>query len=347
MAGARVPLTMIKQQEELLSSLVGNITGVACNFSVHLSLKLLRSLSEPKNNKEAMFAFPRLMDSIRICSTHMYEAVREEAARIIMNLSMSTKNQAHIVQGNNQRLIDVVLVLARGSGASNMYAIKAFGYLASFPENKIIIVQHKKGAVIDELLRVASSGITQAQVSTIATRIIATLTCQATAVELERHSGLLITLSSLACRDDKPPTLPLAAALTIKKISTHVFSSQVCQALVTMSYARTTEVLKYTVKAYCEQVSNEEGRVKMIAQRGLLPALVMLANDNNVFVRHHAQEVLGSLSADVANAKNVPVEKVLRCVSASNVACQKRGALQPRCYSPSSIAQFDFDFAAF
>jgi hypothetical protein len=85
----------------------------------------------------------------------------------------------------------------------------------------------------------------------------------------------------------------------------------------------------------------------MIAQRGLLAALVMLANDSNGFVKFHAQEVLGSLAADVANAKNVPVEKVLHCVSASQVVCQNRGTLQPRCYSPSSIAQFDFDFAAF
>ena len=53
--------------------------------------------------------------------------------------------------------------------------------------------------------------------------------------------------------------------------------------------------------------------------------------------------------ADVANAKNLGIDKVLWCVSAAHKHHDGRGTFrnQPRAYSPQSVAQFNFDFAAY
>ena len=259
---------MVKQHKELLSSLVGNINGATGRFVMHLSMKIIASLSEHSQNKQVMFAFPGLVETIVAGSTHMYEAVREESARIIMNLASETRNKTHL-QGKNHYWIDSVLALARGSNdRTKACAIQTLGHLSS-PDNKIILVQHKNGFVIDVLLRVASSRNTQSQVSINATRIIGNLSCQATASQIGRHPGLLVALSSLACRNDK---LAVAAAMTVKKIATHVRSENpghkdLLQALVTMSYGRATEVLKWNVKAYVEQASFPRDRVHMIGHK--------------------------------------------------------------------------------
>ena len=108
----------------------------------------------------------------------------------------------------------------------------------------------------------------------------------------------------------------------------------------------------------------------MIAHKGLLPAITMLTVDDNNIVRSHAQDVLCALAgelnydafvritlayntqnlnkfdpptADVAIAKDMKVITVLQCVSWIN---SRRKRLTPRCYSPTSVMQFDFDFDA-
>ena len=295
---ARVPLAMVRGHDDLLSSLVSNINGVTGRFVMHLSMKMIASLSEHVQNKRVMFAFPGLMESIAVGSTHMCEAVREESARIIMNLALEARNKTHIIQGNNQFWLDAILTLSRGSSASKSYCLQTLGCVAASPENKVIMVQHKNCVVLDTLLQVATSRIVPSQDSINAARIICNLSCQATASEIGRHPGLLVTLSSLACREDK---LAVVAAMAVKKIATHVRSKDSChpdllRTLVTMSYGRVTEVLKWTVKAFVEQAAFPRDRVKMIAHKGLLTALSVLSNDKNEFVRENADEVLNILA---------------------------------------------------
>lgn len=301
---ARVPLSMVRGQEELLSSLVGNINGVTGRFVMHLSMKMIASLSEHEHNKLVMFAFPGLMESIAVGSSHMCEAVREESARIVMNLALEARNKAHLIQGNNQYWLDAVLALSRGSSVAKSYSLQTLGCLATSPENKVIMVQHKNCVVLDTLLQVATSRIVPSQDCINATRIICNLICQATASEIGRHPGLLVTLSSLACREDK---LAVVAAMAVKKIATYVRYKDSChqellQTLVTMSYGKVTEVLKWTVKAFYEQASFPRNRVKMIAHKGLLTALSVLSNDKNDFVRENAEEVLNALAGKFVNA---------------------------------------------
>ena len=299
---ARAPLPMVKRQEELLTALVGNIHGATGRFVMHLSMKIIGSLSEHSQNKESMFK-AGLLETILIGSIHIYKPVREEAARIIMNLALENKNKTDLVQRHNQYWLDACLDLARVSCVSTKaYAIQALGCVATIPENKVIMAQHKNGAVVDALLQSASSRVIPSQVSINATRVIANLTCQATASQIGRHSGLILTLSSLACRDDK---LAVAAAMAVKKVATHIRSGDLShqdllQALITMSYSRSTEVLKWTVKAYCEQASFPRDRVKMIARKGLLTSLTVLSTDENEFVTKHAREVLSALACEFA-----------------------------------------------
>jgi len=134
------------------------------------------------------------------------------------------------------------------------------------------MIQYKDGIVIDTLLRAASSSRASPFARIHATRTIGSLTCQATASQIGSHPNLLITLSSLACRHDQ---VAIMAAMAVKKIATHVRSSDsshklLLQALVTMSYSRATEVLKWTVRAYFEQSCFPHDRLSMIAHRGTI-----------------------------------------------------------------------------
>jgi hypothetical protein len=222
--------------------------------------------------------------------------------------------------------------------------------MATMPENKIIMVQHKNEAVLETLIQVASSRLVPSQLSINATKVLSTLTCQATASQIGHHPGLLITLSSLACREDNHAVV---AAMTVKKLATHIHSDDLShkvllQALITMSYSRSLEVLKWTVRGLFEQASYPRDRVKMIGHKGLAASITALSMNENEFVMTRAREVLSVLATDVANAKNVRVEKVLQRVSAAKECqdaldlCRKK---QPRCYSPSSLEEFHFDFS--
>ena len=299
--GARVPLSMVKQHEQLMSSLVNNINGVTGRFVIHLSMKTIASLSEHYQNKQILFSFSGLLESIALGTAHMSEAVRDESVRVIMNLAFETKNKSRLIQENERYWIDVVLHSTAGSLDSQTSAIHTLGYLATVPGNKMLMVQHKNGAVLDALLRVVK-GDQRAiphQIGINATRIIGSLTCQPTASQIGQHTSLLVTLSSLAlCRDK----LAITAAMTLKKIATYVRSSdgcheQILQALVTMSFSRAAEVLKWTVKAFFEQSCFPGDRLRMIAHKGLLATLTMLTKDNNDSVRMYAMEVLSSLAS--------------------------------------------------
>jgi hypothetical protein len=87
--------------------------------------------------------------------------MRKESARIIMNLALENKNKTDLVQGHNQSWLDVSLALARVSCVSTKaYAIQALGCIATIPENKVIMVQHKNGTVVDALLQSTSLCLT-------------------------------------------------------------------------------------------------------------------------------------------------------------------------------------------
>lgn len=349
---ARVPLSMVKRQEELISSLVGNVHGATGRFVMHLSMKILASLSEHHVHNRVILFDADLLDTVLVGSTHTYSPVKEESARIIMHLALEDKNKADLVQAHNQRWMDATLAFARVSCtvSTKTCAIQALRCMATIPENKIIMVQHKNGAVVETLIQVSSSRLVPSQLSINATKVLSTLTCQATASQIGHHPGLLITLSSLACREDNHAVV---AAMTVKKLATHIHSDDLShkvllQALITMSYSRSLEVLKWTVRGLLEQASFPQDRVKMIGHKGLAASITALSMNENEFVMTHAREVLSVLATDVATARNVRVEKVLQRVSAAKECqdvldlCRKK---QPRCYSPSSLEEFHFDFS--
>ena len=48
-------------------------------------------------------------------------------------------------------------------------------------------------------------------------------------------------------------------------------------------------------------------------------------------------------AADVATAKGLPINQVLHQIVSKN---SRKSRLRPRCYSPTSVLQFNFDFDA-
>jgi len=352
LSSIRVPLSMVKEQEQLLSSLIGNITGCTGSLVMNISFKILASLSKHSKNKQAMFIFPKLMNAVALGATYMFESVREESARIIMNLSVEPKNRTELARS----ALGLILALTRGGQLSRVYAIQALGHMSSqVPMNKVIMVNYGNGVVVTMLLQVALSLNTDTDLRVLATRILRNLTCQATAVQICRHPSLLITLSSLACLEgEKLDKVASNSALIVKKIATYVRSSDTChrhllEAMVTISYGKSTAALVWCVKAFTEQVAFPEDRLSMIGHKGILSALTLLTNDENGFVRDHSLDALVKLAVDVSMARNVTVDKVLRSVSEQEGLGlqQNRNKRQsPPRYSPKSVA-FDVDFASY
>ena len=222
LSSIRVPLSMVNEQEQLLSSLIGNITGCTGHLVMTMSMKILASLLEHSKNKQAMFIFPKLMDAVALGATYMFESVREESARIIMNLSVEPKNRTKLARSG----LGLILALTRGGQLSRVYAIQALGHMSSqVPMNKVIMVNYGNGVVITVLLQVASSK-TDTDLRVLSTRILGNLTCQATAVQICHHPSLLVTLSSLACLEgERLDKVASNSALIVKKIATYVRSS--------------------------------------------------------------------------------------------------------------------------
>lgn len=132
--------------------------------------------------------------------------------------------------------------------------MRTLAYMASETSNKVMIVNYENGAIVKELVRLISDvSSPDNQVKNTATEIVGSLVCRATAAELVRsHQGILVTLASLSCGEG---AIAVSSSKVIKKLSTHIHAADDChgnllQALVTMSYATQTEVLKWVVKAY-------------------------------------------------------------------------------------------------
>lgn len=352
---ARVPLTMVSNNDDLVSSLVSNINGASGKFVMHLSMKCIASLSEHVENKQVMLVIPGLLRAVEVGSRHMDHSVREEASRILMNLAWETKNKSKILSSS----VKAILTMVEDDGymTSQSYALQTLGHLTTLTDNKIHLVDHKNGAIIRILMQIASSDVSQASASINATEIIGYLICRATALKVGSIPGLFTTLSSLACR---PDGLAPVAAKAIHKMATYIhyhpkleekkidhesIHTSMLQAIVTMSYGKTSGVLKYACKAYAEQVPFRHDRIQMIGHKGLLSALSMLTHDENNYVNECAKEVLISIACDVAEARKTSVEKLLRCV-----ARKSNTLMQPRCYSPTSVMDefhFDADFESF
>ncbi|KAL7466343.1 hypothetical protein ACHAXS_006642 [Conticribra weissflogii] len=343
---ARVPLTMVKRHCELLTCLINYINGVTGKLAMYHSIKCIAILSEHTLNKQVLLTFPHLMESVEVCARHMCEAIRQEAAKTMFQLAMETKNKTQLTHESKRGWMDVVLTLTADNERSvhaKVYAINALSHLATENGNKIIMVRHNDGFLISSLLRIAGDVIlkTRPELPHQAAKLIGALTCRATASRIGNHPCLLVVLSSLACRQDQ---LASVAAMTIKKLATYIRSNDPChagllRALITISYGKSTEVLKWAVKAFAEQASFPNDRLKMISQRGLLPALTMLIDHKNFVVRGYAEAALSAMAADVAKIKDMEIGKLLSLVIA-NKPCKQ--APQRRCYSPTSVLDFAF-----
>lgn len=347
---AKVPLSMVKNKDEFISSLVSNINGASGKYVMQLSLKSIASLSEHVENKQVMLDVKGLLGAVQVGSRHMDQFVREEAAKIILNLAWEPKNKSKILQSS----IGTILALTGGPSepiTTQSYALQTLGCLATDASSKIYLANQNNGAIISTLLHVASSEMYSASVN--AAKIIGYLICRATAWTIGSVSGVFTTLSSLACRSDD---LAPMAAKAIYKMATYIHyrpkmmteeskavHAAMLQAIVTISYGQSTEVLKFAVKAYSEQAPFRRDRIQMIGHKGLLSALSMLTHDNSTYVSESAKEVLVAVACDVAEARDTSVEKLLRCVPLKT----NNKVTQPRAYSPTSVMDefhFDADF---
>lgn len=352
---AKVPLSMVKNEGDFISSLVSNVMGASGKYVMQLSLKIIASLSDHIENKQVLLT-PGLLKAVEVGSRHLDPLVREEAAKIVMNLAWEAKNKSKLLHSSMETLLSL-LVEDGGSTAMQAYVLQALGHLAVVTDNKVQLVNHKNGMFISTLVHIASSaGQYQANdISINSVKIIGYLICRATACKIGSIPGLFATMSSLACRSDG---LASVAAKAIHKLaafihyhpklknekevdhaSLHTF---LLQAMVTISYSKSTDVLRYAVKSYAEQVPFRRDRIQMIAHRGLLSALSVLTHNGDSNVKECAKEVLIALACDVAEARKTSVEKLLRCV-----APKSKVEVEQRSYSPTSVTDafsFEADF---
>ena len=351
---AKVPVFMVKNEDDFISSLVSNVMGASGKFVMQLSLKSIASLSDHIENKQVLLT-PELLKAIEVGSRHLDPLVREEAARIVMNLAWEAKNKCKLLHSSMETLLS--LLVGGGSTAMQSYVLQALGHLAVVADNKVQLVNHKNGMFISTLVHIASSaGQYQANdISINSTKIIGYLICRATASKIGSIPGLFATMSSLACRSDG---LASVAAKAIHKLAAFIhyhpklknekepdhasLHTSLLQAMVTISYSKSTDVLRYAVKSYAEQVPFRRDRIQMIAHRGLLSALSVLTHNGDSNVKECAKEVLIALACDVAEARKTSVEKLLRCV-----APKSKVEVEQRSYSPTSVTDafsFEADF---
>ena len=344
---AKVPLSMVKNEDNFISSLVSNVMGASGKYVMQLSLKSIASISDHIENKQVLLT-PGLLKAVEVGSRHLDPLVREEAARIVTNLAWEAQNKSKLLHSSKDTLLGL-LVEGGGSTAMQSYVLQALGHLAVVADNKVLLVNHKNGMFISTLVHIASSaGQYQANdISINATKIIGYLICRATASKIGSIPGLFATMSSLACRSD---ILASVAAKAIHKMAAFIhyhpklesLHTSLLQAVVTISYSKSTDVLRYAVKAYAEQVPFRRDRIQMIAHRGLLSALSVLTHNSDSNVKECAKEVLIALACDVAEARKTSVEKLLRCV-----APKSKVEVEQRSYSPTSVTDafsFEADF---
>lgn len=349
---AKVPLSMVKNEDDFISSLVSNVMGASGKYVMQLSLKSITSLSDHIENKQVLLT-PGLLKAVEVGSRHLDPLVREEAAKIVMNLAWEAKNKSKLLHSSMETLLGL-LAEDGGSTAMQSYVLQALGHLAVVADNKVQLVNHKNGMFISTLVHVASSaGQYQANdISINSTKIIGYLICRATASKIGSIPGLFATISSLACRSDG---LASVAAKAIHKLAAFIhyhpflreldhasLHTSLLQAMVTISYSKSTDVLRYAVKSYAEQVPFRRDRIQMIAHRGLLSALSVLTHNGDSNVKECAKEVLIALACDVAEARKTSVEKLLRCV-----APKSKVEVEQRSYSPTSVTDafsFEADF---
>lgn len=353
---AKVPLSMVKNEDDFISSLVSNVMGASGKYVMQLSLKSIASLSDHIENKQVLLT-PGLLKAVEVGSRHLDPLVREEAAKIVMNLAWEAKNKSKLLHSSMETLLGL-LAEDGGSTAMQLYVLQALGHLAVVADNKVQLVNHKNGMFISTLVHVASSaGQHQANdISINSTKIIGYLICRATASKIGSIPGLFATISSLACRSDG---LASVAAKAIHKLAAFIhyyhpklknekeldhasLHTSLLQAMVTISYSKSTDVLRYAVKSYAEQVPFRRDRIQMIAHRGLLSALSVLTHNGDSNVKECAKEVLIALACDVAEARKTSVEKLLRCVAPKSIV-----EVEQRSYSPTSVTDafsFEADF---
>ena len=221
LAAARVPIDLVKGKTELLSTLTSNVSGVSGRFVIEMSLKVITNLSLVSKNKAPLFDFPGLLECIEVASRHQYEAVRDASAKLLLNLSVDTKNKSRLEA--NGEIVDVLLSLS--SGSSTHPAIQTLGNLSLFHDNKMFLTKHNESAVIGTLLRVTSSQSSPRETRICSVKILGLMTCNATASKIGNYPCLLVALASLACyRDD----LAIASSMTLKKLATHLRCDNPC-----------------------------------------------------------------------------------------------------------------------
>jgi hypothetical protein len=174
-----------------------------------------------------------------------------------------SRNKAKLASHSERgwaQMIYTSLTDPTSSVASKLYAMKTLTYLSSEVRNKEIIVNYDNGAAIGQLATLAcGESSVDSQVSIAAAELVGSLVCRSTASKVALCKlDFLSTLASLACGKS---SVALPSSKVLKKLSTYIHSSdshheELLQALVTMSYAIQTEVLKLTVKAYAGEFSS-------------------------------------------------------------------------------------------
>lgn len=96
---AKVPLSMVKNEDDFISSLVSNVMGASGKYVMQLSLKSIASLSDHIENKQVLLT-PGLLKAVEVGSRHLDPLVREEAAKIVMNLAWEAKNKSKLLHSS-------------------------------------------------------------------------------------------------------------------------------------------------------------------------------------------------------------------------------------------------------
>ena len=248
-----VPLSMLALQSNEQYSTVANQLAREMRS---VQLRSLANLSHDKENKVSMMKYPTLISAL-IRSATRSEKEKEYVGIILMNLSAERLNQVDIVSGYNGELVNTLVKLTRANSSETVdYATMAIENLAFLKVNRIRLITHRDGNVLDALLDLIQDRTNvrsrTERVQRRATGALMNLACTETAQMMASHKSLLSVLSITASSDASSEVTSRSSSALLKIANEIIISmpqfSTLFSALVTASTSPHVDVITVIIR---------------------------------------------------------------------------------------------------
>lgn len=255
---------------------------------------------------------PTFLDNLIRCSQVVITPgteIKYQIAKVLQNLTLHGSNKAKMTK---QLIVAqlVTLALPDQCVATRDQAIRALRHMSVEAKSKPFIASFEGGRVLNVLLD-ASSDI---ELQAVVVDAVLSLACNLTATTLVSHPGLVNTLTEFAASPNV--TLAEKAAQTIKRLSSHVSTSQrghstLFSSILSLAGSKTPRIRCWAAKAFLEQSRLAGCNFLLVRSPEALKHISTLARDPSPEVHDSAIEALLVLTESQSNLKRFTVNSYL------------------------------------